>query len=197
MKRNEFLFVVIVISLSAGLISNIIKLPTKFDSVLLSPITKTILVILTLYGFSISPAIGLSLTLLTAVLIFQHNISFVNNLQTSNPLYNNSLTSFVRNLFTPSTIDSPERLRSNLSGSSSYWLKSQELDSNLSYQESAEYADMIEPHPAEGSYPSDESRPTNYESSLEYNYRPQDDIGSDDFIRFGPNIDEKLDVLHE
>ena len=56
---------------------------------------------------------------------------------------------------------------------------------------------MIETHPAEGSYPSDEARPTHYTSTVEYNYRPQEDSGSDDFNRFGPNIDEKLDVLNE
>ena len=182
MKRNEFLFVVVLVSLAAGLMSDIIRLPDYIDRLLDGTISKTILIIITLYGFSISPAVGLSATLLTAILIFRHNVSFVNNLQSSNPyidtafgpLYNYSFGTFVRNLFTPTTVDS-----------------------KLVHQESAEYAEMIEPHPADGSYPSDESRPTNYESSLEYNYRPQDDTGSDDFTRFGPNIDEKLDVLHE
>jgi hypothetical protein len=174
MKRNEFLFVVVLISLAAGLMSNVIRLPAQVDNLLNSAITKTILVIFTLYGFSISPAVGLSAVLLTAIIIFQHNVSFVNNLQTSNPLYNNSFSSFVRNLFTPTTVNA-----------------------NLMHNETAEYAEMIDNHPAEGSYPSDETRPSNYESSLEYDYRPQEDSGSDEFSRFGPNIDEKLEVLHE
>ncbi len=174
MKRNEFLIVVVLVSLAAGLISNTIKLPNAVDNLLSGSLGKTVLVILALYAFSISPAVGLSATLLTAIIIFSHNVSFVNNLQTSNPLYDNTITNFVRNLFTPSNIDA-----------------------KLTQNESAEYAEMIEPHPAEGSFPSDESRPTHYASTLEYNYRPQEDTGSDDFVRYGPNIDEKLAVLHE
>lgn len=173
MKRNEFLIVVILISLAAGLISNIFKLPTQIENLLNSAITKTILVIFTLYGFSLSPAVGLSATLLTAIIIFQHNISFVNNLQTSNSIENNSFTGFIKKLFTPSS------------------------NTNLIHNEIAEYAEMMDNHPAEGSYPFDESRPINDESTLEFDYKPNDDFGSDKFIRFGENIDEKLDVLHQ
>ena len=174
MKRNEFFIVVVLVSLSAGLISNLINVPTKIDNLLSGSFGKTVLVILALYAFSISPAVGLSATLLTAVLIFSHNVSFINNLQTSNPLYDNTISNFVRNLFTPSSIDG-----------------------KLTQNENAEYAEMIETVPAEGSYPSNESRVSHYTSTLEYNYRPQEDTGSDEFNRYGPNIDEKLDVLNE
>jgi hypothetical protein len=174
MKRNEFMIVIGIILVASLFVSNKLQLPSAIDKFVHTSVGKTILVILTLYGFSLSPAIGLSLTVLTAIVIFSHNVSFVNNLQTSNPLYNNSVTNFVRNLFTPSSIDA-----------------------KLVVNESTEYAEMIEPHPVEGSFPSNEHRPTNYESVLEYNYRPQADTGSDDFERSGPNIDEKLDVLHE
>ena len=69
MKRNEFFIVVVLVSLSAGLISNLINVPTKIDNLLSGSFGKTVLVILALYAFSISPAVGLSATLLTAVLI--------------------------------------------------------------------------------------------------------------------------------
>jgi hypothetical protein len=174
MKRKEFLIVVTFVLFAGLIVSNNIQLPSYVLQSLNSPITKIILIIATLYGFSVSPAVGLAATVLTAVLIFSHNVNFVNNLRTSNPLYNNTFTNFVRNLFTPSTVDT-----------------------KLVHNESAEYAEMIEVHPAEGSYPSDEARVIHSASTLEYNYRPQEDSGSDEFIRYGPNIDEKLEVLHE
>jgi hypothetical protein len=173
MKRNEFLIVAVLISFAALFISNKIQLPSQISSFLNSKIGKIILIILTLYAFSISPAIGMSSTVLTAIIIFDYNVYTMNNLQ-SQSLFSNPITNFVRNLFTPTSVEG-----------------------KLMHNESAEYAEMVEQHHTEGSYPFDEQRPANYESSLEYNYRPQSDTGSDDFVRDGPNIDEKPDVLHE
>ena len=97
MKRNEFLIVVVLVSLAAGLISNTIQLPSQIDNLLSGSIAKSVLVILALYGFSVSPAVGLSATLLVAIVVFSHNISYINNIQSYNPL-NNTFTSYVRNI---------------------------------------------------------------------------------------------------
>jgi hypothetical protein len=48
MKRNEFLIVVVLVSLAAGLISNTIQLPSQIDNLLSGSIAKSVLVILAL-----------------------------------------------------------------------------------------------------------------------------------------------------
>ena len=173
MKQNEFLIVVVLISFAALLVSNKLQLPSQMNTLLNSTIGKIILVILTLYAFSISPAVGTSAVILTAIIIFNHNVFTMNNLQ-SQTFFSNPVTNFVRNLFTPTSIEG-----------------------RLLHNESAEYAEMVEQHHTEGSYPFDEQRPSNSDYSLEYNYRPQSDTGSDNFVRDGPNIDEKPNVLYE
>ena len=44
-----------------------------------------------------------------------------------------------------------------------------------------------------GSYPKDQERAMSTGEKREFRYRPEDDTGSNDFKRFGPNLDEKTE----
>ena len=64
-----------------------------------------------------------------------------------------------------------------------------------SFRQSDSTKDMIDPAAAPDSYPTDRARPEGSPETRSYSFRPSDDTGSDEFARFGPNMDEKVDVL--
>jgi len=65
-----------------------------------------------------------------------------------------------------------------------------------SYMQSDPTKDMLDPAPAPDSYPTDRARPEGSTEDRSYSYRPTEDTGSDEFTRFGPEMDEKVAVLH-
>jgi len=65
-----------------------------------------------------------------------------------------------------------------------------------SYMQSDPTKDMLDPAPAPDSYPTDRTRPEGSTEDRSYSYRPSEETGSDEFTRFGPDMDEKVAVLH-
>jgi hypothetical protein len=65
-----------------------------------------------------------------------------------------------------------------------------------SYMQSDSTKDMLDPAPAPDSYPTDRARPEGSTEDRSYSYRPTENTGSDEFTRFGPEMDEKVAVLH-
>jgi hypothetical protein len=55
--------------------------------------------------------------------------------------------------------------------------------------------DQLDPAPAPDSYPTDRVRPEGTPETRSYSFHPSEDTGSDEFARFGPNLDEKIEVL--
>lgn len=49
--------------------------------------------------------------------------------------------------------------------------------------------------PPPDSYPTDQARPEGIPETRSYSFRPAADTGSDEFTRFGPSMDEKIEVL--
>jgi len=49
--------------------------------------------------------------------------------------------------------------------------------------------------PTPDAFPLDEMRPEGVPEVRTFSYRPSDDTGSDEFVRSGPQMDEKLEVL--
>ena len=49
--------------------------------------------------------------------------------------------------------------------------------------------------PTPDAFPLDEARPEGVPEVRTFSYRPSEDTGSDEFVRMGPQMDEKLDVL--
>jgi hypothetical protein len=71
------------------------------------------------------------------------------------------------------------------------------VDSNWmsSYQTTGLPKEMIDPSPAPDAYPTDRARPEGTPETRSYSFRPSDDTGSDTFVRMGPDLNEKIDVL--
>ena len=55
--------------------------------------------------------------------------------------------------------------------------------------------DMLDPPSAPGSYNTQAPRPEGPTEERSYSFRPEADTGSDEFTRFGPQMDEKVEVL--
>jgi len=55
--------------------------------------------------------------------------------------------------------------------------------------------DQLDPPSAPDSYPTDHARPEGTPETRSYSFHPSDDTGSDEFARFGPEMDEKIEVL--
>jgi len=55
--------------------------------------------------------------------------------------------------------------------------------------------DQLDPPAAPDSYPTDRARPEGTPETRSYSFHPSEDTGSDEFARFGPDMDEKIEVL--
>ena len=49
--------------------------------------------------------------------------------------------------------------------------------------------------PVDGQYPTDEARISSSPEALEYVYRPDPETGSNNFSRYGPDLDEKKEAF--
>lgn len=59
----------------------------------------------------------------------------------------------------------------------------------------SELPSLEEPTVVPDAYPIDQTRPEGSSETRTYTFLPSEDIGSDEFARFGPQLDEKQDVL--
>lgn len=64
-----------------------------------------------------------------------------------------------------------------------------------SYHRTNSAKDQLDPAPAPDSYPTDHARPEGTPETRSYSFHPSEDTGSDEFARFGPDMDEKIAVL--
>lgn len=55
--------------------------------------------------------------------------------------------------------------------------------------------DQLDPPAAPDSYPTDHARPEGTPETRSYSFHPSEETGSDEFARFGPDLDEKVAVL--
>lgn len=69
------------------------------------------------------------------------------------------------------------------------------MDWMNSFHETNLAKDQLDPAPAPDSYPTDRARPEGTPETRSYSFHPSEDTGSDEFARFGPEMDEKIEVL--
>jgi len=69
------------------------------------------------------------------------------------------------------------------------------MDWMNSFHETNLAKDQLDPAPAPDSYPTDRARPEGTPETRSYSFRPSEETGSDEFARFGPEMDEKIEVL--
>lgn len=157
-----------------------------------SPYAIAILVIASLGAFTVSPVVGLSAFLLTAVLFFTRNVQKTFS----------SITTYGESSIRsqPNVPASP--FATARSGPRAY---PEFQETNPRNPLLGPQIENFEPTPApygdeqgspvDGQYPKETPRFSTEPTSLDYVYRPQEDMGDNSFIRMGPDLDEKKKVF--
>lgn len=203
MKANlEVIATGVALIATTAIATKFVKIPYVIAS---SPYTAGILVILALLAFSYSPALGVVLFVLTAVVLFQRNV-----LTASMPSYTNNTASTentVRSYTTAQSMYGDESIAAQPQKNAyPYSTQSSEPRSYDQFQETDKSNPALGPiqegfepapygdeqgSPVDGSYPIEEQRASSSPDTRTYMYRPEPDTGSNTFSRFGPDIDEK------
>jgi hypothetical protein len=158
-----------------------------------SPFAIAILVIASLGAFAVSPAVGLSAFLLTAVLLFKRNVQ---------KTFSN-VSTYGESSIMKQHMGNADPYATARSGPRSY-PEFQETNptnpmlgpkiENFATQEPAPYGDE-QGSPVDGQFPKEAARASSAPEAIEYNYRPDASTGDNTFTRFGPDLDEKKKVF--
>ena len=180
----EFVPAIAILALTAALATETIRFPYMMMS---SHAATIILVIAALGAFSVAPAVGLALFLLTAVLFFKRNV-------------HRTVTS-AHSKYGETTIPQQPPVHadpyvSQHSGPRNY-NEFQEtnpanpmLGAKIEGFEPAPYG-AEQGSPVDGMFPAMDPRASASPEVEEYIYRPDADSGSNEFTRYGPDMDEK------
>ena len=190
--RAEAILTALVLAGTAGVATDYIDLPY---STLQSTTTTVLLVIVALLAFVKYPAVGLSLFLFIAVLYFKRNVT--RTVLSSSRAYGE------RNIATQPRINA-RPYETQASGPRPYG-QFQETDSSNPMHgpvtstikepfEPAPYGDE-QGAPVDGQFPKEEDRTSSSPDAQDYTYRPDPATGSNEFERYGPDLDEKMDAF--
>jgi len=167
----------LILALTTAIATDMVQIPA-FAS---SPFATVILVIASLGSFTAAPMVGLSLFLMTAVLFFKRNVAFT----VSNSMYGAKAI--------PMRPMGPAIPYTTTSSEPRDYSQFQETAlGRVEGFEPAPYGDEAGA-PVDGQYPKEEERPQGEPVALDYVYRPAEDTGSNEFQRYGPDMDEKKD----
>ncbi len=178
----ELLVAAAILALTTAVATDSFALPYAATS---SPYATVLLVIAALGAFSASPTVGLSLFLLTAVLFFKRNVH-----TTMNSVYGETS---IRTQ--PHATAAPYESQS--SGPRNYEEFAETAPTNPMIGpikegfEPAAYGDEAGA-PVDGQFPKEKERPEGEPQAIDYVYRPAADMGSNEFERYGPDMDEKI-----
>jgi hypothetical protein len=180
----EIVAVGLILALTTGIATGIVQLPYAAFA---SPISAVVMVIAALGAFSVYPAVGLALFLLTAILFFKRNVS--GTFLTHAPTYGETN---IRDQY----IEKAQPHASMRSGPRKYdeFAETDQTNPMIGpLQEGFEPAPFGDEQgaPVDGQYPKELPRVSASPDGEEYVYRPDEDTGSNEFIRFGPDMDEK------
>lgn len=167
-----------------------------------SPVSSVLLVILALVAFSVYPAVGLSLFLLIAVLFFKRNVDRTMSSASQ------AIKPAARGYGETTIMDQPRvttrPYETEASGPRTYNEFQETNPQNPMYNtvktdikepfEPAPYGDE-QGSPVDGQFPKEVDRSTGTPEQQEYIYRPDPLTGSNEFQRYGPDLDEKIDAL--
>jgi len=185
-QHGGLIVTVLILLLTTAIATNMVQVP---DVATASPLATGVLVLAALGAASLDISVGVSLLLLTAVLFFRRNVQ--RTLSSAQAVYGE--TSIAAQ---PHATAHPAASAS--SGPRSYNEFDETNPSNPSLGpekvtegfEPAPYGDDSAA-PADGQYPTNESRASSSGESRGYTYRPEEDTGENGFKRYGPDLDEK------
>ena len=160
--------------------NNTIRVP----KIVTSPVVGIFLVIIGLGVFSHSPIIGISILLLVAVLFFKNNVDVA---------VRSPVTQYADVTVPDQSMGAAVEYSSTKSEPRSYAEFQETNPQNRMYGavEGFSPAPIVEGEPVDGQYPVQNSRITASTVASEYTYRPAEDTGSNEFKRYGPDLDEK------
>lgn len=164
--------------------NNAISLP----SALTSPVVGVFLVVIGLGLFSHSPVIGITVLLLVAVLFFRSNVAAA---------VRSPVSQYADATVPDQSMGAATEYSSTKSDPRSY-AQFQETDPmNRMYGtvEGFSPAPVVEGEAVDGQYPKESPRFMAPTVSSEFVYRPEPDTGSNEFQRYGPNLDEKTKAI--
>jgi len=153
-------------------------------SIITSPIVGIFLIIIGLGFCSHSPAIGISLLLLVAVLFFRQNVAMA---------VRSPVSQYADVTVPDQSMGAAVEYSSTKSEPRSY-AQFQDTDpQNRMYGavEGFSPAPIVDGEPVDGQYPTQDPRASSPTVASEYTYRPAEDTGSNEFKRYGPDLDEK------
>lgn len=190
MKTTEGVLVVLLAGLATVIAMGKLELPHELTS---SSIVQALLLVVSLVLFSYSPVVGLASIALFAVILFNRNIR-------KTAFYSNSFGQYGdENIYKEHVTTMPysggrgsqprdySQFRETHSAGWGALDTFEEGFQGAPYGSSAGYVD--------GQFPLDEGRPSSAPFTEEYDYRPDTNAGDNEFQRYGPNLDEKLDAL--
>lgn len=187
-KAAEIVLTALILAFTSALATGYVNLP---HNALNSYLAVVALVVISLGAFMVAPAVGLSLFLLTAVVFFKRNVD--NTLSHSSTYGETSIRELGPNDAMPFNTQSSgprEYEQFQETDASNPMLGPSVEDPNIENFEPAPYGDE-QGSPVDGQFPKEDPRVTSVASPADFTYRPEKDTGSNEFSRFGPDLDEK------
>jgi len=177
---------ILILLLTTAVATNLVQVP---DVAVASPLATGVLVIAALGAASVDVSVGVSILLLTAVLFFRRNVQ--RTLSSAQSVYGETSIAaqpHATALPAASTSSGPRSVdQFDETNPTNPALGPEKVTEGF---EPAPYDDGLA-SPADGQYPTDESRASSSGESRGYTYRPDEDTGENGFKRYGPNLDEK------
>ena len=184
MANMELIVAALVVAFTTALATDYVHLPFALFA---SPFATAAIVIVSIGAFTVYPAIGLAMFFFAAVLFFKRNVySMIASAQTT--YGKNSIRAQPHVDAVPNA--------SMRSGPRQYEQFDETDTANpmigpvMEAFEPAPYGDE-QGAPVDGQFPTDEDRTSADPVTESYIYRPDEDTGSNEFKRYGPDLDEK------
>lgn len=177
------------LALTTAIATNYIQLPY---AVVGSPYAPVLFVIVSLVAFATYPVVGLAMFLMTAVLFFTRNMNTT--------MFAGQSTYGEVSIPSQYTAKAAAPAESMQSGPRAYdeFVETDQRNPMIGpIQEGFEPAPYGDEQgaPVDGMYPKEEARVSEEATVEEYLYRPEPETGSNDFTRFGPDLDQKKNVV--
>lgn len=185
---NENLAAVAILALASTIATNMIQLPF---AALASPLAIGIMVLAAVGAFRFYPVVGLAIFLLTAVLFFRRNAAALYSAKSgygdviipAEPAV--TAVPYASDKSTPRAYDQFKETDPSNPMLGSF------AEGFVGSREEPEGVNSAPDAAPVGSFPIDELRPSSSPESRDYSYRPDSSTGSNEFVRFGPQMDVK------
>lgn len=178
----------LILLVATAIATNMVQVPYVAVS---SPIATIIMVIAAIGAFSVYPAIGIALFLLTAVLFFKRNVNRTSMFAQSTYGEDSIMTQPHVDAYPYESQASQPRDYSQFKETDASNPALGPVTENF---EPAPYGDE-QGAPVDGQYPKERPRASEMSEERDYTYRPEADTGNNEFQRYGPDLDEKVSAI--